>query len=79
MLASACRVNWKNRVDSTELNSFEWVNENLYMAHKNLHTKPYVFTVPDTQYIHVGTLQTSLSGTFLQRKDVVNQRLEFDM
>ena len=32
---------------------FERMNENSYMAHKNFHTKPYVFTVPDTHSAYI--------------------------
>ena len=31
-----------------EYNTNEWMNKILYTAHKNFHTKPCVFTAPDT-------------------------------
>ena len=39
---------------SPKLHQTLWMNEHLYMAHKNIHTKPYVFTMPGQYWVFRG-------------------------
>ena len=39
------------------------MSENLYIKHKNIHTKTCMFTAPDA---HIHTAQTSVSYTSIQ-------------